>query len=38
LIGVYQADITLPLDLPPGFATLRCEANGLVDQGSVPIQ
>ena len=25
-------------DLPSGLTTVRCEANGLVDEGPVPIQ
>lgn len=37
LIGVYQAGITLPRDLAPGPVKLRCEANGFIDEGPVPV-
>jgi uncharacterized protein (TIGR03437 family) len=38
LIGVYQADITLPRDLAPGLVRIRCEANGLIDEGMIPVR
>ena len=37
LIGVYQADITIPLDWPAGWALLICDSKGAGTAGWVPV-